>query len=919
MDLQAVTNELKEYPSLERVNQLIKICQSQQKDVFIPHASSVGLYSVLINETLPGLETHLKGETFDILLDLFTSLPGLGGIVARIQALVSSLTVEDGRSGKEYAKHIQVYSHVNLLCEFLSQLLSQSETSSLSKVYNRIVGEMAPQKSRLYYREVISLFSGSRIFSALASAGFILSKYEHQFSVAEVQRFSEWEPWTNGGYYTRHLVKQILQLSDAKFACECFEKALKLGFPAEVSKVVLNPDSIESAVSVYRELRNSEQRRFISEVCLKYYQREQLNQDNTIADGQVVSAIAAIVGKFIAMDEDFTMYSHLFTFGEEWAKNVNVRRVIILLCASNNLNHLKTLFEQLLSRWGDSLSIKRCPLQLQESQTQILFLSIQQLPLDFLHKISSSSLYLNAISNRLGSVSARPRLFGTLLAEHMSAAAPDPKVKPLDFELKGFHDEEQTFWKTKIAKISDKPREYNTNAWMVLDIPPISNLEAEDKPPTPVENYANSSSKRSNSFPKKSGTENRKSAKITAIDSDDEEELESYPFPEDDAEDSDDDPTLAKKEKLKPPVYIKDLLEYLRAEDYEKQKLGVDNAANLISQKAKFGQELEFYSQELTSVLAGLKDTYEIDGYNDKKLEAMKSLVAACPTIVPQHLTALLFEGDFSLQQRLALLSGITFGARDLSTGKQDNVFPGKQLPPALERAFGLDQAKEKNKISGPQKAIDNLTAELQRGLLKDTAQEAEEVFGGPKVLRVSRKLQKEREVGKPISTYNPYAKIASKNFIFPLTGQWHRSNGIRGMGTYSSILKAHFLKSLALLLHAAYPSAPDLPDMTTELLEIALSQRASTEPVVQEGLLTIILVAIQIHDGEFLVAKWSRQIVELKTWLEDIWETIGDENVRSMAAGVLYQLIDITDKYQRRLIGQLSGLENRIEDIKIQ
>lgn len=917
MDLQTVTNELKEYPSLERVNQLIKVCKNQEHVVFTPHASSVGLYSVLINETLPGLETHLKGETFDLLLDLFTSLPGLSGIVARIQALVSSITVEDGRSGKEYAKNIQVYSHVNLLCEFLIRLLSLSPKPTLSKVYSRIKGEESPQKSRLYRREVISLFSGSRIFSAIASAGFILSKYEHQFSVAEVQRFSEWEPWTNGEYYTRYLVEQILQLSDTKFACECLEKSLKLGFPTEVSKVVLNSKSIETAVSVYKEMRHSEQRRFITEVCLKHFQREYLYQGDTIVDEQVIAAIAAIITKFVAMDDDYTMYSHLFAYGEEWSKNINVRRIIILLCASNNLNHLKSLFEQLLSKWGDTLAIKRHPLQLQESQTQMLFLSIQQLPLDFLRKISSSSLYLNAISNRLGSVSARPRLFGTLLAEHMSAMAPDPKVKPLNFELNGFHDEEQAFWKNTIAKIADRPTKYDAGTWMVLNTS-TPKTEVKDDNQTWMESPANLSSKRNNSVPRSHSTENRKSAKTTAMDSDDEEDLESYPFPEDDAEDSDDDPTLAKKEKVKPPVYIKDLLEYLRSEDYEKQKLGVENAARLITQKAKFGQELEFYSQELASVLAGLKDTYEIDGYNDKKLEALKSLVAACPSIVPQHLTALLFEGDFSLQQRLALLSGITLGARDLSSGKEDSVFPGKRLPPALEKAFGIEQAREQDK-SGSLKPIDNLTAELQRGLLKNTTQQAEEVLGGPKVLRVSRKLQKEREIGKPISTYNPYAKCASRNFIFPLTGQWHRSNGIRGMGSYSSILKAHFLKSLALLLHAAYPSAPDLADMTTELLEIALSQRASTEPIVQEGLLTITLVAIQIHDGEFLVAKWSRQIVELKTWLEGVWETIGDENVRSMAAGVLYQLIEVTDKYQRRLIGQLSGLENRIEDIKLQ
>lgn len=933
MDTAAIINELKNYPSLDRVDELLDSCLNDSLRTVHgpPNSSTLELYSTLINHTLPSLESHLKGRTFDILLDLFTSLPGISSVVARIQSLVSSVTINEGGPSKEYTANIKVYSHINLLCEFLQKILL--DRNVLKQVWDRLLAaaKLKEYKLHLYKREITALFSGSRVFSCFTSAWFVLSKYDHKLSMAELQRYNTWEDFSKGKKYVKYLASEILQLSksidstDKTAVSELFEKAIKLGHPMELAAVVMSRGNIGETVNIYKGLRQSEKQNFITNVCLKYFQQTVLGYHTVMATPEIVSAMSAVVGEFVSGETDHSLYSHLFAFGEE-NSNLDIRRVVVLICATYSMENLKLLFQGLVNRWGDSLAMKRYPLELQEAQTELLFLTIPHLPVSFLRKVSSSSYYLNAISNRLGSTSSKPRLYGTLFAERLSSAAPDPNVNPLNFGLKGLYDDEQTHWKNVIAQISDKAMDLNApEKWDVLFDFQNTYYQKTSEPIT----YAtipehNTSSQRTHQGPDLPSNGTRKSARITKIDSDDEDEaLEAYPFPEDDAEDSDDDPTLAKKEKVQPPVYIKDLLSYLSEDEYEKQKLAIENAEHLIVQKAKFGEELEFYSKELASSLVSLKDTYEIENYNEKKLNAIKSLVAACPTIVPQYMAVLLFEGDYSLQQRLTILSGITLGAKKLSDGYdyEPSVFPGKQLPPELDKAFRTEPLVSVNgkEPAGPKVAIDNLSKELQRGLLKETTDKAEDSIGGPKVLRVSRKLQKEREFGKPISIYNPYSKVASKYFLFPLTAQWHRSNGIRELGSYSEILKSHFLKTLALLLHAAYPSSQDLPDMTTELLEIVLSQRASSEPIVQEGLLTIILVVLQIHDGELLVSKWPRQIVELKNWLEDTWEYIGDENVRGMAAGVLYQLAEVMNKYQRRLIGQISGLENRIEDIKIQ
>lgn len=138
-------------------------------------------------------------------------------------------------------------------------------------------------------------------------------------------------------------------------------------------------------------------------------------------------------------------------------------------------------------------------------------------------------------------------------------------------------------------------------------------------------------------------------------------------------------------------------------------------------------------------------------------------------------------------------------------------------------------------------------------------------------------------------------------------------------MGQYSDILLGHFLKTLALMLRAAYPTSPDLVDMTTEVLSMVKTQLRNKDPVVLDGILTAILVSIDIHDSSFFVSKWPREAVELQQWLQDTWDDIIDDQVRPLAAGVLYKLNELTEQNQRLLIGQLTGLETRFGDIRLE
>jgi len=106
--------------------------------------------------------------------------------------------------------------------------------------------------------------------------------------------------------------------------------------------------------------------------------------------------------------------------------------------------------------------------------------------------------------------------------------------------------------------------------------------------------------------------------------------LTPYAKPDSDVEDSDEDPTTIVRNKPTAPVYIRDLILYLRdGENYDKQKLGLQTAAQLIRRKADFGTEVSSHAEELAALLVGIQNKYEIDDFDTLRLEGMIALVIA--------------------------------------------------------------------------------------------------------------------------------------------------------------------------------------------------------------------------------------------------------------------------------------------------
>jgi telomere length regulation protein len=220
--------------------------------------------------------------------------------------------------------------------------------------------------------------------------------------------------------------------------------------------------------------------------------------------------------------------------------------------------------------------------------------------------------------------------------------------------------------------------------------------------------------------------------------------------------------------------YIRDLLSGLRdTESYDRQRLALSTAATLIGRKANFGTEVSDHAEELAALLTGLNDKYDLENFQEKRLQAMVALLVAEPLKMGQWFSKTFFDGDYSMGQRASILSTLGIGARELAGYRSEDAtltgaesvpkFPSKMLPERLHKIYAATMSP-----------VDALSEKLERTMIAPMAAEAADKLSGPNVLKVrtfSSRMEVEKRRKKPIA--NELAKVVADGFFFPLTGRW--------------------------------------------------------------------------------------------------------------------------------------------------
>ncbi|KAI5956008.1 TEL2 [Candida theae] len=515
----------------------------------------------------------------------------------------------------------------------------------------------------------------------------------------------------------------------------------------------------------------------------------------------------------------------------------------------------ETMLNQ-LHKWADPTHIKNEPITIQEARTFLLLQLVNSSSFD----LTKNKTCLEGVSNHLQSFSENVRSLGMILAD---------RICELSGENKIFKSVEVGYAELLTPSIQLQEMSYE-DAWKALN---ESNLGLAALGPVERQNTS----------------------------------VEDTPM----EDDSDNDSSLPPQVKVPDPIYIKDLISYITTDTknpqaYDMRRVALLKGPTLLRQKSRHGNEVEFYSQDLLSNLIALDNFYSDADFDDLKLVNIVSVIVTNPSVT-FYMFELLLTGDYSLQQRMFILSATSLAARELR-GIKDSIitnsftkqaFPTKQLPPELH-----------DKYVGGAKYMDEIENELQDSLMHDASNEAQDqIIGKGKLVRVSRSLTRKEVQHSEKPIIPNFYKLIGTNFYFPLLNVWYESGSI-DIGHYSPIFIAHYIKTLSLLLQVAYPSSTQLKDMIKEFLLLSCTIIRKVEELkIVESIITGVLLILELIDAEFLVLNFNNEIMLIYNWLTSTWEEIIDNKIKSLAAGLLLKLQEVSKKFERTLIDQDYGL----------
>ncbi|KAI0135324.1 telomere length regulation protein-domain-containing protein [Daldinia grandis] len=947
---------LKSQPSYDLLLSVLKYLQKGLRgnhsfDIRKPTPQSAQIIYVLVTEIVPNFWTVLqdastgrsKGD-LHVLVSCLRSLAGTNAVVAYLRALL-----KEAKLDSKSLKNSRVSFNLSFILELLAHLLGSHD--DIKYIWSNAGSLGSPTQIRLIRQELVSLFTSGKIISLSAEAEDVCrqaGQLKAEVWIGNVKLYIDWlaqniVQWVGSG----------VNKAELGVCADILTRGMRLGHSESLINTLItglllrNVESRETFENLLGSLPPLEQRKVLN-LTLKLLSDKYLGSihgTSEIKDASVIQATSGVLKVIVGNDE--TRKNHLLNWltsgsGAGIGEGYGIRRAAVAVF-SDDKEFITTVLEKSLSQFGDKLYIKHAPLLQQDAHAQVLLLSagyVHRLAPIKLTILLRSSVYLNAVSNRIASSQTRARFLGMVVGEALSGLVHGKEVK-LDFKMDEM-DTEEAKWYKSLVQMSDKPG-------------PLDPLRETDILPKP--SNAPKITKPSVAPAQRAGKPPLQSGFIIEEIQDDEDEdpdLVPYVKPDSDAEDSDDDPTLINRDKPKAPVYVRDLITYFRdLENYDRQKLALTTAPTLIRKKANYGTEVSSHAEELATLLVGLQDKYELDNFDDLRLQGMIAIVVAQPKKMGQWFAKTFFDGDYSLSQRASVLmvlglSGREIAGFEVSEYGSTTQFPSKMLPAKVERYYAASSPSNRlepgarNLKALPPNALDSLAKSLSQTFLAPLAAEAADSVTGPDALKLSSftsRLQQSQSSNPGKSKAKPRiraipnttASLIASSFFFPLTSRFQaamRSASATTRGIlFQPYLLALYLKTLAILLHAAGPSTLALPQMTSEFWDLLLGVRGqcvgdlSITQAVLFGL--VALLDVNENDMRGLCERQGREVVESVEWVSAVFNNTrggdvgggggggggGEENeVKMLAAGVLIRLREAVDKYQAVLMGDLIG-----------
>ncbi|KAK7714084.1 telomere binding protein [Diaporthe eres] len=908
-----------------------------------PGPEAARIIQILVTEIVPNYwavikESSSEGGVSDLalLLDSLRSLAGLNSILLRLRTLT-----QEQKSQATEVKRSDVLLNLRITLELLCEILGGND--SISRLWANTSATADVTKQRILSRDFVNVIAGGRTISFSAEAASIVS----QETKGEIF-------WVADGIeYTKWLTRNIISWSkraklpvEKKLLADLLSKALRLGY-SDIGVQLLLADLVNNSgearhiSDLFGSLANTEQRALLFSILkiIADVHLNSLNGNNSSEEQTMISAAAGVIRSLVADDTKYL--SHLVTWltsanGAGLGDTIGIRRAVLAVLSSDR-DSITTVFEKSLNQFGDYLYIRHTPVLQQEVHAQVLLLSagyLQRLASVKLSLVVRSGSFMNMVSKRLEASQTRARLLGMIVGEALSKLA-HKDDKKLYFNMEETSSDE-ALWYKGLVEISDV-------------VGPVQPLASEQSPAENTRPETIRASRKPKPVPTPVPSTNKAKAIIEEVESDEEEDDDIIPLakPEDDEVDSDDDPETVRRDKPKAPVYIRNLITYLRdTEGYDHQKLALTTAPTLIRRKANFGTEVREHAEELASLLVGIQDKFDIENFYDLKRQGMIAILVAQPQSMGPWFARTFFSGDYSVAQRASVLTVLGLSAREISGYATSEYtaaasFPSQTLPEKMKRLYVEDAATSNSLASSsslkalPPNALDTISKSLTSNFMAPLAADAADSATGPDALKLSTfksrldqqqnsTAHKSKAKPRVRAIPNTTAQLIATSFFFPLTARFQsaaRSTAGRTRGiVFQPFLLSLYIKTLALLLHAAGPSTLSLPDMTAELWELLLGSSVRAHAVgdlgVTHAVLFALLTLLEVNGDRMrdICQGMPREVVETQEWVAQIFsgprgEDGGEENdVKMLAAGVLIRIREGMDKHRALLMGEMIG-----------
>ena len=509
-------------------------------------------------------------------------------------------------------------------------------------------------------------------------------------------------------------------------------------------------------------------------------------------------------------------------------KEANVLENIMgYLCADSRRIILVDVIKTLLDHWSNSNSIKHSSYEQHFYISKAIILATIQLKEaeisehknDLLHKM------LSGVQAHLENPNNKVRQLGMVVAECLTASL-HPDGQKLKFDIE---------------------EDDNVTILRLLATSPKFNSDLEKQ------NFLKKENVIENDLNKKESIKDVNTVNMTeqvSLDDQDDEDL--LPF-----EMSEDDSDLI--EGIHPPKYIAQCIDGLLASDDPKRHIASLHVLTKVVKNDK--DNLYHQCVQLVTILLHLQDKYSLEDYNELRFSAMVEVTVRCPTAVSDYLTKEFYAQNYSLRQRLDILSVLTTAARTLSKPEQVSQYDSK--------------------------VSENISDDVSTQNWKAVVQE--------RIDKKTRRFSKKSSVVAPKASANRFANVAG-HFFFPLLQGFDNCQNTFDLLGEDCLVLGSLTCSLGNIMYCARGTLV-AQNMAKSLLEFVWVLRYHSDAYVRQGLLFSLAMVVVSVPGFFLMTQLQNELAECQSWLENVLKDDPSAQCRELALQVMVSIKDVFEK----------------------